>query len=412
MLCKKCGASVPDTTYECPFCNAKLADKPPVEEEEVVAVEEETVEEVADNEEIFDENELKRREQIQKMLDEKQQQLSEIQDRREQKRKKQQRKKILIIAAICVLVSIAVGCGAYLISNSTSGRNNVTISTPSPEPTVDPAATEIPAPTLDPSISPLPIETLHPVDSLDTPVVSEPGTGTASTGAASAGASSTSSTGSASTGTSSTTKSSTNKSGTKSNTNKSSTTKSSTAKATAKPSTTKITNTGITKVNLSGMVAKGGKIVLDSASGKYVMSFISGSTEYFAYVSEGSTTAQIANKTLGVTAVPTENTYKGSTVYEISDFTIFEGDYIIKDSGIRLLTEADIAGLSKAQLGYARNEIFARHGRPFKTQKYKDYFAKCSWYKVNPNYNLNDDKSNLSEIERANVDFIIAQENK
>lgn len=408
MLCKKCGASVPDTTYECPFCKAQLADKPPVEEEEVAAVEEETVEETADNEEIFDENELKRREQIKKMLDEKQQQLSEIQDRREQKRKKQQRKKILIVAAICVLVSIAVGCGAYFISNNIGGRENVTITTPSPEPTVDPNATEEPAPTIDPSISPLPIETLHPVDSLNPPVVSEPGTGTASTGTASTGASSTASTGSTSTGTSSTTKSST----TKSNTKKSSTTKSSTTKATAKPSTTKINNTGITKVNLSGMVAKGGKVVLDSASGKYVMSFISGSTEYFAYVSEGSTTAQIENKTLGVTAVPTENTYKGSTVYEISDFTIFEGDYIIKDSGIKLLTEADLAGLSKAQLGYARNEIFARHGRPFKTQKYKDYFAKCSWYKVNPNYNLNDDKSNLSEIERANVDFIIAQENK
>lgn len=405
MLCKKCGASVPDTTYECPFCKAQLSDKPPIEEEEVVAVEEETVEEVADNEEIFDENELKRREQIQKMLDEKQQQLSEIQDRREQKRKKQQRKKILIIAAICVLVSIAVGCGAYFISNNTSGRNNVTISTPTPEPTAAPVVTEEPVPTLDPSLSPLPVETPHPVDSLEVPVVSEPGTSsTASTSTAS-------SSGSAS---STTTKPNSTK---KSTSTKSSSTgkKASTSKTSSKnnsTSTTKITNTGITKVNLSGMVAKGGKVVLDSASGRYVMSFVSGSTGYYAYVSEGSTTAQIENKTLGVTAVPTENTYKGSTVYEISDFTIFEGDYIIKDSGIKLLTEADIKDLSKEQLGYARNEIFARHGRPFKTQKYKDYFAKCSWYKVNAKYNLNDDKSNLNEIERANVDFIIAQENK
>jgi len=391
MLCKKCGASVPDTTYECPFCKAKLANKPPVEEE--MPVEENIVENIADNEEIFDENELKRREQIQKMLDEKQQQLTEIQDRREQKRKKQQRKKILIVAAICVIVSIAVGCGAYFISNNLGDEQPVVISTPTPEPTVDPMETESPAPTIDPSISPLPTETPHPVDTLDTPVVSAPQSNTA---------------------TAAPSKSSSNKqtsSKTSSTNKKTSTSKTNTSnKATS--TTVKIKNTGITKANLSGVVAKGGTVTLDSASGKYVMSFVSGSTEYFAYVSEGSTTAQVQNKTIAVTAVPTANTYKGSTVYEINELSFFEGDFIIKDSSIRLLTEADIKGLSKAQLGYARNEIFARNGRPFKTEKYKEYFSKCSWYKVKASYNLNDDKSNLNEIERANVDFILAHENK
>ncbi len=411
MLCKKCGASVPDTTYECPFCQAKLGDEPPVEEEttpveEAAAEAEDTV---ADNEEIFDENEQKRNEQIQRMLDEKQQQLSEIKDRREIKRKKQQRNKIILIAIICVLVSLLVGTGAYLISNSTNNnRDNVTISTPSPEPTVDPMATETPLPTLEPTVAPSPEVTAtpeagtswQPVDAADT---------------ASSGATASSSTGAGSSGTGKTTSGTSKTNTKKSNTNKtSSSTKSTTKKnnATTSASTTKVVNTGITKQNLAGTVAKGGKVVLDSASGRYIMSFVSGKTEYFAYVSEGSTTAQIQNKTLGVTAVPTANTYKGSTVYEISNLTFFEGDVILKDSGTRLLTEADIAGMSKEQLGYARNEIFARHGRPFKTQKYKDYFAKCSWYKVNSAYNLADDKSNLNEIERANVDFIIAQENK
>lgn len=33
-----------------------------------------------------------------------------------------------------------------------------------------------------------------------------------------------------------------------------------------------------------------------------------------------------------------------------------------------------------------RNSIYAWYGRPFETPKWKDHFAKVSWYKVNPAY--------------------------
>ena len=33
-----------------------------------------------------------------------------------------------------------------------------------------------------------------------------------------------------------------------------------------------------------------------------------------------------------------------------------------------------------------RNGIYAYYGRAFETQKWKDYFAKQAWYKVNPAY--------------------------
>ena len=112
-----------------------------------------------------------------------------------------------------------------------------------------------------------------------------------------------------------------------------------------------------------------------------------------------------------ITAVPTDTTYKGSTVFDIKTLTNYDGDFIIKDSGTRLLTESDIAGLSKEELALARNEIFARHGRPFSTAKYKEYFEQKSWYTINPDYNIDDDKSHLNDIESKNVDFLLRYEN-
>lgn len=77
-------------------------------------------------------------------------------------------------------------------------------------------------------------------------------------------------------------------------------------------------------------------------------------------------------------------------------------DFIISDSGIRKLTETDIAGLSKEQLGIARNEIYARHGYIFKTDKYKEYFSSKSWYIPNASFK----ESMLNEVEKYNAEFI------
>lgn len=47
-------------------------------------------------------------------------------------------------------------------------------------------------------------------------------------------------------------------------------------------------------------------------------------------------------------------------------------EYIIPDSSTRLLTAADLNGLSKNELRLARNEIFARYGRRFKDQELQE----------------------------------------
>lgn len=73
-------------------------------------------------------------------------------------------------------------------------------------------------------------------------------------------------------------------------------------------------------------------------------------------------------------------------------------EYIFSDSSTRYLTDNEVSSLSKEQLGYARNEIYARHGYVFKTEKYAQYFSSKSWYKPNPSFIPGDEYLNQYEI--------------
>lgn len=142
------------------------------------------------------------------------------------------------------------------------------------------------------------------------------------------------------------------------------------------------------------------------------MTFTVGNTLYYANVSSGSTTEQIKDKDITITAHPTGDKYNGNTVYEITGMTYYDAkDYIIPQSGTKLLTKEDIKNLSKEQLALARNEIYARHGRKFQMAEFRDYFSQKTWYKENPNYNYNNESSNLNEIEAKNVVFLLSAEN-
>ena len=87
------------------------------------------------------------------------------------------------------------------------------------------------------------------------------------------------------------------------------------------------------------------------------------------------------------------------------------GGYIISYSIDVLLTLSDIQGLSKQQLRYARNEIYARHGRKFQSQDLRNYFNSKSWYQgvIEPS-NFND-KTMLTNIEIKNIQFLKSVEN-
>ena len=78
--------------------------------------------------------------------------------------------------------------------------------------------------------------------------------------------------------------------------------------------------------------------------------------------------------------------------------------YILPDSNSRKLKKSDLAGMTAQQLSYAKNEIYARHGRVFKSSELQDYFNEKDWYEENDDFKDED----LSKKEAENTEFIDA----
>lgn len=83
-----------------------------------------------------------------------------------------------------------------------------------------------------------------------------------------------------------------------------------------------------------------------------------------------------------------------------------ENGFVFADSSVRYLTDADLAGLSDEMLGFARNEIFARNGNIFRTDKYANHYGSYSWYRGMPNKRYDIEPDELNRIEQANIGLI------
>ena len=83
-------------------------------------------------------------------------------------------------------------------------------------------------------------------------------------------------------------------------------------------------------------------------------------------------------------------------------------DYVIPYSNTRYINEGDLVGLTPWQLKVARNEIYARHGRPFVHKDLACYFATKSWYRIDSAYT----DSRLSSLETTNAVTILNYEKK
>lgn len=352
MICPKCNTENDDTAQVCTECGA------PLDTEETVAE---------------DKNAM----------------LEELKQKRIRKQKNKQRKKIILI---CLIIALILGGGAYGIYKFGNGfidRTNIdtdivvvtptpqaTEAVPTPEVTPEPEVTEeeIPEASEAPEEEPIviaPSATEKPVVT----AVPKPSKTTA-------------------------------------------------PKATAKPVT-------IPAVSSPGFVAgsvvqpevpQGSPITstlisvsaIETAeySGKQVAKFTIGNKSYYAYADNVSFDKGVPGM-YSIDAVPTADIYYGSPVYTITKISSYATDsYVIPTSSQKLLTEADLAGLTKAQLDLARNEIFARHGRVFKRQELQKYFESKTWYKKNASYNYTNDYLNLSDIEVKNAKFILAYENR
>lgn len=87
------------------------------------------------------------------------------------------------------------------------------------------------------------------------------------------------------------------------------------------------------------------------------------------------------------------------------------GDYILPDVQTRVYSAAELEQLSTDELWYARNEIFARHGRGFRNPELQSYFNSKPWYTRNPiDPDTFDSTVTLSATEQQNADAIKAIE--
>ena len=79
---------------------------------------------------------------------------------------------------------------------------------------------------------------------------------------------------------------------------------------------------------------------------------------------------------------------------------------VFPDSSLRRLAPREVAGLSPAQLRMARNEIFARHGRPFRDPQLRAHFERYPWYRPRPGAIA------LNAVEQANLRLLQQAERK
>ena len=88
--------------------------------------------------------------------------------------------------------------------------------------------------------------------------------------------------------------------------------------------------------------------------------------------------------------------------------SLAERMYVLPDSDKRLLSWDEVAEWDHESLGYAFNEIFARHGYDFNPGgEYEYYFETKPWYRPNGTYNNQRDcYPQLSKTEWANYELI------
>lgn len=434
MICKNCGAQIPDDSLICDKCGASALDEMSDfnDETKVIDADElkaaaavesaqatgETIEEAKND--VYSVNDENRHEQMRKMREDKQKQLSEIEKRRAAKRKKQRRIKAIVVGILCAMAVGAAGIGAYFIAKGIGVTNGT-----KPSATVTPTAVATAMPSATPSSSPMASPGASPMPSATAGTDANANQSWTATNGGKASSSSQSGSNNSSQRTASNT---TQRTASSTVSSSSSTGKSGSAAAGTNSSSASQSKSGASGKTYSGIVTApissgtvtGGEVVYNQGTGKYLMTFDMDGKTYYANVSAGSTTAQIQGKKYTINADATSDSYDGNTVYEISSMEkqsasssgtqAKSSGYIFSDTDSRLLTSKDIAGMSKYDLALARNEIFARHGRKFKTKSYADYFGSKSWYKINPNYNYSDDMANLNSTEKQNVKFILSAE--
>lgn len=100
---------------------------------------------------------------------------------------------------------------------------------------------------------------------------------------------------------------------------------------------------------------------------------------------------------------------------EDDDTAIDDDTYIFPNSDTEYLTKSDLSGMSKSEINLAKNELYARHGRKFKSKELQEYFESKDWYvpKYSPKqWDKKGDTFFFNKYEIKNRDLLKKYENK
>ena len=102
--------------------------------------------------------------------------------------------------------------------------------------------------------------------------------------------------------------------------------------------------------------------------------------------------------------------------FDDADEDIEDDDtYIFPNSDTEYLTKSDLSGMSKSEINLAKNELYARHGRKFKSKELQEYFESKDWYvpKYSPiQWDKKGDTFFFNKYEIKNRDLLKKYENK
>lgn len=132
-----------------------------------------------------------------------------------------------------------------------------------------------------------------------------------------------------------------------------------------------------------------------------------------ATTGEAATTAATTEAATDEAPATTEPATKAATSAATTSAGTSASDYVIPDSATHTYTKQEIRdlGLTVDELWYARNEIYARHGRGFKDSALQSYFDSKPWYTREYSPEEFDSMADpLNSTEKANADAIKAVE--
>ncbi|SRR5579883_1603371 len=126
-----------------------------------------------------------------------------------------------------------------------------------------------------------------------------------------------------------------------------------------------------------------------------------------------STTASQTTNIPNPTPTPTQSTTASQTIVPIPTpqwIPTDDSDYSWLSS--RPVTDSDLDGKDSFTLDIMRNAIFARHGRRFQTPGLQNYFNRQPWYSAKYSPDEFDQLNLLSPLEKKNVEYIAAYQDR